>query len=161
MINKKLKIILLFLSIILISECGNVPIYSAKDINFYIQDSILSGDKEIAQDIIDRVTRFERKEKVKENTKKIILEIDVERNKSDAVKDKTGKIVTYKMEIIVNIKAKILDSENYFYSERLINSLNYDKQSQISETINLEKSVIRNIISKLANDIILRINQSI
>ena len=161
MINKKLKIILLFLSIILISECGYAPIYSAKDINFYIQDSILSGDKEIAQDIIDRVTRFERKEKVKENTKKIILEIDVERNKSDAVKDKTGKIVTYKMEIIVNIKAKILDSENYFYSERLINSLNYDKQSQISETINLEKSVIRNIISKLSNDIILRINQSI
>lgn len=161
MINKKLKIILLFLSIILISECGYAPIYSAKDINFYIQDSILSGDKEIAQDIIDRVTRFERKEKVKENTKKIILEIDVERNKSDAVKDKTGKIVTYKMEIIVDIKAKILDSGNYFYSERLINSLNYDKQSQISETINLEKSVIRNIISKLANDIILRINQSI
>ena len=159
MINKKLKLILLFLSIILLSECGYVPIYSAKDINFNIQNSLLSGDKEIGQDIVNRITRIEPKQK--ENNKKIILDIYVEKNKSDAVKDKTGKIITYKMEIKIIVKAKLANTEEYFYTERLINSLNYDKQTQISETVNLEKSVIRNIISKLANDIILRINQSI
>jgi len=155
---KKIIFILIFLNI---SACsGYKPIFSSSNLEFKLNDYSISGDKKIGNQIYSKLYNVSKTTEKSPNAKNISILINSKKNKNPTSKDKAGKVLSYKIDIIVNIIVRDLVTNNKILSENFNSSLSYKVQAQHSETIRLENKSIENIVDRIYQDFIIKLSES-
>tara|TARA_B100002052_G_scaffold264953_1_gene261157 strand:- start:110 stop:583 length:474 start_codon:yes stop_codon:yes gene_type:complete len=146
---KKLKLITIAISLILLTGCGFKVIDKRELLNFNIKEISTNGDKRI---------NFELKNKLSDyndtNSSKVIkIELDTKKTKSIKEKNISNEITKYQIKVIVNVKLIKTDNTNNleFTIER---EGDYVVADKFSQTLNNEKKLIRNITEKISESII-------
>ena len=146
---KKLKLIAIAISLILLTGCGFKVIDKRELLNFNIKEISTNGDKRI---------NFELKNKLSDyndtNSSKVIkIELDTKKTKSIKEKNISNEITKYQIKVIVNVKLIKTDITNNleFTIER---EGDYVVADKFSQTLNNEKKLIRNITEKISESII-------
>tara|TARA_B100002051_G_scaffold268151_1_gene297601 strand:+ start:408 stop:881 length:474 start_codon:yes stop_codon:yes gene_type:complete len=146
---KKLKLITIAISLILLTGCGFKIIDKRELLNFNIKEISTNGDKRI---------NFELKNKLSDyndtNSSKVIkIELDTKKTKSIKEKNISNEITKYQIKVIVNVKLIKTDNTNNleFTIER---EGDYVVADKFSQTLNNEKKLIRNITEKISESII-------
>ena len=150
------KKIFTFILLIFLSSCGYEAIYSVKNIknyDFSISKLSFIGDREINLKIKQKLNNYTQE------TKDInfILKITSTSEKIILAKNDAGDSTNFKIEIIVNID--VFNKEKLKSNFIIMESFNYDNNSNKFELKNYEKEIKRNLadiiteklISKLAN----------
>ena len=156
---KSQKIYPFFIFLFFLVSCGYTPIFTSQNVNFKIVKYEISGNEDIANDFVKRISRSQSNETNDAN--EIFLSVDANLSKTSAIKDSTGKILTYKLDMVITAVVKRMGEDKILYADTLESSLNFDAQDQISDTNQLEKTVKDNLLRKISTDLILRINQFI
>ena len=145
---KKLKIISILASFILLSSCGFKPINleNSKTINF--NNININGERRIAYGLKNNILL------ISSNDSKNVHDIDIkiEKDKKSKIKDKTGKITRYNLSISAALKLKNLKEKNVIQKTFYRNEDYYVSKVHI-DTINNENNAIKNIIDQLSYDI--------
>ena len=141
----------------LVYSCGYTPIFSSKNIKFKIVEIQKRGDANIAELFAESIKKNQNN---LDGLEKISLIIDASKNKTTLVKDKSGKILSYKLEIIIKANAKRISSNEIIVSKELSATSNFDNKDRIYDVSNLESKITKDLIKKLSRDLILIINQT-
>jgi len=146
------KFILNIIIFIFISSCGYVPIYGVNNnkVNFEIGKININGDRDLNQNIIDRLKNL--KIKKGSNYKIYDLTITTRIEKIVTSKDSKGNPKTYKMTSYVDIKT-VKDGKMYAFS--VGSDENYNDISSKFELESFERNLKRNSASKITREIIL------
>ena len=146
---KNLKLIIIAISLILLTNCGFKIIDKRELLNFNIEEISASGDKRINFKLKNKLSDYNNI-----NSNKIIsIELDTKNVKSVKEKNLNNKITKYQIKVTVNVKLIKTDNTNNleFTVERKGDYVVADKFSQ---TLNNEKKLTSNIIGKISEDII-------
>ena len=146
---KNLKLIIIAISLILLTNCGYKIIDKRELLNFNIEEISASGDKRINFKLKNKLSDYNNI-----NSNKIIsIELDTKNVKSIKEKNLNNKITKYQIKVTVNVKLIKTDNTNNleFTVERKGDYVVADKFSQ---TLNNEKKLTSNIVDKISEDII-------
>ena len=145
----KLKIIILFLFILLLNNCGFKVIDQSELYNFQIDEIDTSGDKYISYKLKNKMLSKFGKSK---NTL-LSLDLNIEKNKNIKEKNIKNEIVEYAINIKVNVNFK--DRKNDVDGNfKITNTKGYAVSQKYSETLNNEMRLINVMTQKIAEDII-------
>ena len=143
MISKKIYLVLLFTTILIINGCGYTPIYSSK-INSFKINNIEYEDNKINQRIVKSIKSISNIN----SSNEISLIISSSKEKKILSKDKNGK--AEKFELRINLKVTYLDHVKTFSMKQNYN--NFDNKFQLKEYENIiEKQLINGLIDSLIN----------
>ena len=146
---KNLKLIIIAISLILLTNCGFKIIDKRELLNFNIEEISASGDKRINFKLKNKLSNYNNI-----NSNKIIsIELDTKNVKSVKEKNLNNKITKYQIKVTVNVKLIKTDNTNNleFTVERKGDYVVADK---FSKTLNNEKKLTSNIVDKISEDII-------
>ena len=146
---KKLKLITIAISLILLTGCGFKVIDKRELLNFNIKEISTNGDKRINFELKNKLSSYNDT-----NSNKIIkIELDTKNTKSIKEKNVNNEITKYQIKVVVNVKLIRTDNLNNleFSVER---EGNYVVDDKFSKTLNNEKRLIDNLIDKISEDII-------
>lgn len=153
------KIFIMTILVCFLNSCtGYTPIFSEKNINFKIEKIEKKGDQKIGNFLVENLNINQSNA---DNIEKISLSIYTTKNKTSIIKDKSGKIVSYKLQINIRAIVKIISSNKIIVNENFKGTSNFDNKNQTYETIKLENKITKDLVKKLTTDLILRINQSL
>ena len=153
------KIFIMTILVCFLNSCtGYTPIFSEKNINFKIEKIEKKGDQKIGNFLVENLNINQSNA---DNIEKISLSIYTTKNKTSIIKDKSGKIVSYKLQINIRTIVKIISSNKIIVNENFKGTSNFDNKNQTYETIKLENKITKDLEKKLTTDLILRINQSL
>ena len=93
--------------------------------------------------------------------KSIFINIKVLKDKNATVKDATGKILEYKINLNTKVIVKNYLTNDTLLDKNFISSSSYKVQDQYSETIKLENRVIENLINKTYQEILIKLSENI
>ena len=142
------KLNYLILSFFFIISCGYQPLYSNKEINFYINKINSFGDEKINKALINKLELY----KDKNSNKKIELEINSKINKTTTSKDTKGNPKTFRIEIISQIK--VIEGEKINLDKIFTKSSNYNNSSKKFELKQYEENLKINLIDAIFEDIV-------
>ena len=121
---KYIKITLLVLMTIVLTECSYKPTMTKKNYNFSIESVNLTGDNEI-NTIIERQLEFLDNKK----DKKYYISGESTKQKIDFSKDSKGD--TLKFEIIISLNLKIKDENKILLEKTLVKKSIYNNEYYI------------------------------
>ena len=138
--------------LIVLSNCGFSPIYIKKEMSSYNVEIInTTGDRLINNLISNQLNRDE--DKLSEN--KINIDINTNYKKIISSKDATGAASSY--ELIVKTVLKVSNENNkrtFAFNERFI----LDKNENLLDEKNYERTIKQSFASSIANKMILELN---
>ena len=144
----KFKIITISLLLFVITACG----YNVVDQNYSkkinIVETNITGDKRIAYLIRNK---FFKSDKI--NDKSVKLDLAIKKNKQIEEKNINNEITKYKVIISVKVNFYLINdnkSDEFLISENGI----YNVSERYSETLNSEKTLIKNIVNSISDKII-------
>ena len=144
--------------LIFISGCsGYEPIFNTKDLKFKIMDYSLEGDKILANKIYSKLYNISNASADEPNTRRFKFLINVAKNKKTTSKDSTGKALKYKIELTTKIEITDISNNKVILNESFSSSSSYGAQDQYSGDIKQENIVIKNLINKTFEDLVLKI----
>ena len=153
------KIFIMTILVCFLSNCGGyTPIFSEKNLKFKIQNIQKKGDKNIANLLAENIKRGQKN---LDGLEKIVLSVNASKNKTSLVKDQSGKIVSYKLQINIRAVVKKISSDEIIVDENFTGTSNFDNKNETYDTLNLENKIIKDLVKRLTSDLILRINQSL
>ena len=142
--------LLTLLLIVLLSNCsGYTPIFSSKDTNFYIAEIVIFNDNRLTRNLIKKLKPYT----IKNDQKKIILELDMKVKETVTLKDEKGNVASEEMEIILEVKS-ILQNDNdkkFLFTEKFT----FNDQSNKFELNQYKKNIQNNLVDKIYQDLIL------
>jgi outer membrane lipopolysaccharide assembly protein LptE/RlpB len=146
---KKLKLITIAISLILLTGCGFKVIDKRELLNFNIKEISTNGDKRINFELRNKLSDYNDTD----SSKVIKIELDTKKTKSIKEKNISNEITKYQIKVIVNVKLIKIDNTNNleFTIER---EGDYVVADKFSQTLNNEKKLIRNITEKISESII-------
>ena len=149
--------ILSFLIFLFLSSCGYEAIYSKKNqINYDFSINELNfnkgGDRQINIKLKEKLKGYTQRQK--DNNFK--LRIFSTSKKSIIAKDVAGDATNFKIEIAVNIE--VLKDNKFKNNFSIIESFNYNNNSDKFELKNYEKEIKSNLSNTISNKIILRLS---
>ena len=146
---KKFQTILLILFFSLISSCGYQKVIQDNEPIVYINELYVEGgDKKLAYLIKNEILLISKK-----NAKnKINLNLKLNKNKIGKIKDKSGKITRYTVELGADLSFKKIGSSKLI-SKSFNKSGDYDIASNHFDTLSREKSTTSNIAEELTEEI--------
>jgi len=156
---KKLNFTFIFIFIItnIYSCTGYEPIFNSSKINFKISDYTIEGNKVIGKKIFSKLDNLLKYNQDNEFTEKINIFIKVKKNKKATVKNTSGKILEYRVELNTFVKIENAQSN----AEILKNNFNYfssyQVQDQQSETLKLENKIIENLLDNTYQNLVIKI----
>ena len=151
----KLKKIISLLAIFLFfSGCGYTPIFSKKDVNFNIENIKFLGNKDVKEEINQKLSNYKNKPG---RAKQISLIITSAKNITIASKNSKGEAQTNKMGI--DAKVKIIQVGNSTVEKNFSKSSIYDVMDRKSEQKLIENKLINNLSDEIAKQILLEILQ--
>ena len=150
----KIKKIIFFLSLILLSSCGFEPMYSKKTVNqnfnFTINNIDFSGNRDVNQNLKNNLKNFLNNE-----TKLIKLDLGINSTKEKITtsKNKQGNAEKYSLKIIINLA--VFKDEIYISGISFNEDYEYKNQSNKFNLSQYEKTIEKNLISAITDDIII------
>jgi len=159
------KISYLFISLILlinIGACsGYKPIFSSSNLEFKIEDYSITGNKKLGNQIYSRLYNLSQSAQNTSDKKNIFILINASKNKNVTAKDSAGKILSYKINLSINVTIRDFLTNNQILNENFSYSASYKVQDQYSETIKLENRTIDNIVNKTYQDLLIKLSENI
>ena len=149
----KLKKIFTVLALLLFfSSCGYTPIFSKKDVNFSIVKIEFLGDNDVGKNIDNVLSSYKNKAgKEKE------ISLTIVNSKNITIASKTSKGEAETNRINVDVDVKIILAENSFLQKNFNKSSIYTVIDRKSEQKLIEKKLIENLSSEIAQQIIFEI----
>ena len=160
---KKIYYLLIsFILLVSIFACADYkPIFSTTNLKFKISDYSIVGDKKIGNKIYTQLHNLSLANKDNNEVKNIELLINILKEKNPTTKDKTGKILAYRIYLSTTITLKDFSSGNEILNQNFSYSASFNVQDQYSETIKLENKSIENLIDKTYKELLIKISESI
>ena len=141
------RIVIVFLSLLLLSSCGFRVIDNEKLNNFKVANLEITGDNKIAYHIKNNLLNKGNNDK-----QKINLKINIQREKK--VKEKNINNEVTKYEIVIKLDVTYIINLNGKKGQFKVNqSGNYQVESQYSQTLNNEKKLQDTLNTKLSNEL--------
>ena len=141
------RIVIVFLSLLLLSSCGFRVIDNEKLNNFKVANLEITGDNQIAYHIKNNLLNKGNNDK-----QKINLKINIQREKK--VKEKNINNEVTKYEIVIKLDVTYIINLNGKKGQFKVNqSGNYQVESQYSQTLNNEKKLQDTLNTKLSNEL--------
>ena len=149
------KIILYFCFLAIYGCAGYEPLFSTKELSYYVIDIKNVNKNDLTEKISKRLKNYTSKG----NGNKKGYKLEISSNMSNIISSKDGKgnVSSYKM--IVNVNVKVFNQD----SDLLISTLNFNKdfvynnQENKSNLDKYKKDIQENIINKISQDIIIKL----
>lgn len=146
----------LFISLIFIlSNCGGYePVFSGKEINFYIEEIENIKNDKISKQIIRRLKPYTIK------TDKTNIKLKIESSVEDRIVSKDAKGNPVVFELIIKVKIKIysnMKQKNLDYVE----SFSFNNQSNKFELSQYKKNIEKNLINTIFEKFILNLKSNL
>ena len=149
------KIILYFCFLAIYGCAGYEPLFSTKELSYYVIDIKNVNKNNLSEKISKRLKNYTSKG----NGNKKGYKLEISSNMSNIISSKDGKgnVSSYKM--IVNVNVKVFNQN----SNLLISTLNFNKdfvynnQENKSNLDKYKKDIQENIINKISQDIIIKL----
>jgi len=147
---KKIFFYLCFFSIF--GCAGYEPLFSSKDLSFYIEDIKSENDDIIAK----KISRNLNSSKLKSaNKKAYALEIQSSMDNNIASKDSKGNPLTFNM--VVKVQIKVFNKKSKLLIDALTfnKNFNYNNQSNKFNLNDYKKTIMENLSNKIAQEILI------
>jgi hypothetical protein len=147
---KKIFFYLCFFSIF--GCAGYEPLFSSKDLSFYIEDIKSVNDDIIAK----KISRNLNSSKLKSaNKKAYALEIQSSMDNNIASKDSKGNPLTFNM--VVKVQIKVFNKKSKLLIDALTfnKNFNYNNQSNKFNLNDYKKTIMENLSNKIAQEILI------
>ena len=125
-----------------------------------IKKHTIEGDQDLGKRIYLKLENL-LKSKNKKDKKNINLFLDISKNKQPTIKDKSGKIVEYKITLNTIIIVKKYETEKLILNKNISNSTNYRVQDQYSQSMTKENKAIENLINQTYQELLVILIQNI
>ena len=148
-----MKKIFFYLCFFSIFGCtGYEPLFSTKNLSFYIEDI-----KNVNDDIITKkISRNIDNNKSKSDDKIVyLLEIETDINNNISSKDSKGNPLTYNMVLDVKVKVFSRNTELLINTLRFNKSFSYNNQTNKFNLDEYKKTIIENITNKISQEILI------
>ena len=144
----KKKIILFFLILTLVNNCGYQPIFSSKGTNFYINDIEFENKNKINKKIEKNFASILNKRNIKR-----FFDLSITSSKEIIIisKNSEGDANIFNMEIIINLKA--FENSELKLSKNYKANFNYNNTRNKFSLKQYEKSIEENLIKKIIEQI--------
>ena len=142
----------IFAVIILINSCsGYNPVFSSKEINFYIEEIKITDDNKLIRNLVKNLKPYT----INNNKKKLLLELNLEIKEKVTLRDEKGDVSQEKMEIILKVKSILPDNntKNFEFVETFV----FNNQSNKFELNQYKKSIQTTLIDQIYQDLILKL----
>ena len=151
--NKNIIKLLLATCFLVLSNCGFKVINKSLENNFFIQQINTTGDKRISFIIKNNLLLNSQKN----NQKKLLVKLDVKKNKT--IKEKNIKNEITKNQISINIDVKIIQISNNEEIKFSVNTVgDYSMEDSYSLSLNNERKLVENLAIKLSKEILKQFN---
>jgi hypothetical protein len=153
-------ILSLFLIIFINSCAGYKPLFNSSSLMINIKNHTIEGDQDLGKRIYLKLENL-LKSKSKKGKKNIILFIDISKDIQPTIKDKSGKIVEYKITLNTSIIVKRYETEKLILNKNISHSISYKAQDQYSQTENKEKKALEDLINQTYQELLITMIQNI
>ena len=154
--NKNIIKLLLATCFLVLSNCGFKVVNKSLENNFFIQQINTTGDKRISFIIKNNLLLNSQKN----NQKKLLVKLDVKKNKT--IKEKNIKNEITKNQISINIEVKIIQLSNNEEIKFSVNTVgDYSMEDSYSLSLNNERKLVENLAAKLSKEILKQFNNRI
>ena len=139
-----------------LSSCGYEAIHSKKNVinyNFSIKEINFSGDRYVNLKIKEKLNNYISNKK----DKNFILKISSASNKVISSKNISGNATSYKNTITINVEA--LMNNKLKSSFMIVESFNYNNNSNKIDLKKYEREIIRNLSETAANNVIFKLSK--
>jgi len=151
-----------FVLLIYIESCtGYKPIFGSSNLEFKIADYSILGDKKLGNKIYSKLYGLSQSTKNTSEIKNIYVSINTSQNKNATTKSSSGKILGYRINLSTIITIKDSMTENEILNDTFSFSSTYKVQDQFSETIKLENQIIKNLIEKTYQNLLIKLSKNL
>ena len=147
--RNKIKLAFIIGLIFLLTTCGFKKITQEGAKGIYIQNINVSGERRSAYTIKNNILLIS--DDKSEN--KYDIEIKINKQKNNKIKDKTGKTTRYNLTISVDLNLTDINN-NTKVKKKFTRDRDYDVVLLHSETISNEQKATKNIIQRLSQDVV-------
>ena len=152
----------LFAILICIYACADYkPIFGSANLQFEIADYSVEGDKKLGNKIYSKLYNLSKSNKNQKEITSVVINIKVLKEKNSTSKDATGKILEYKINLNTKVIVKNYLTNDTLLDKNFISSSSYKVQDQYSETIKLENKVIKDLINKTYQELLIKLSENI
>jgi hypothetical protein len=147
-----MKKTIIFFIFILLSNCsGYSPIFSSKQINFYIEEITVTEDNKLIRKIVKNLKPYT----VRNDKKKIKLILDLKLNETVILRDEKGDVASQEIKMILNAKSILPDEEKrkFQFEEKFV----INNQSNKFELGQYKNSIRSTMIDEIYEDLILEL----
>ena len=145
------KIFIVIILLILNNCAGYKPIFSSKDVNFYIGEIIIKEDKKLIRNIVKNLKPYT----IQNDKQRITLELNLNIKEAITLKDAKGNTVSEEMEIVLEVKTSLENNDqiNFNFSEKFT----FNNQSNKFELNQYKKKFKLTLVEKIHQDLIMRL----
>jgi len=148
------KISLYFCFLIIFGCAGFEPIFSTKDLTFYIDEIENMDNNKNTKQIVRNILSYKLNNATKNNYS---LKINSETRNEVTSRDSKGDPLTYRVIISTGVKVFKGNSNNLFNNINIIKNFTYSYQTNQFELGQYKKDIIDNLIVKIAEEIVLEL----
>ena len=145
------KIFIVIILLILNNCSGYKPIFSSKDVNFYIGEIIIKEDNKLIRNIVKNLKPYT----IQNDKQRITLELSLNIKEEITLKDTKGNAVSEEMEIVLEVKTSLENNDliNFNFSEKFT----FNNQSNKFELNQYKKRIQITLVEKIHQDLIMRL----
>ena len=145
------KIFIVIVLLILNNCAGYKPIFSSKDVNFYIGEIIIKEDNKLIRNIVKNLKPYT----IQNDKQRITLELNLNIKEAITLKDTKGNTVSEEMEVVLEVKTFLENNDQikFNFSEKF----NFNNQSNKFELNQYKKRIQITLVEKIHQDLIMRL----
>ena len=145
------KIFIVIILLILNNCAGYKPIFSSKDVNFYIGEIIIKEDNKLIRNIVKNLKPYT----IQNDKQRITLELNLNIKEAITLKDAKGNTVSEEMEIVLEVKTSLENNDqiNFNFSEKFT----FNNQSNKFELNQYKKRIQITLVEKIHQDLIMKL----
>ena len=145
------KIFIVIILLILNNCAGYKPIFSSKDVNFYIGEIIIKEDNKLIRNIVKNLKPYT----IQNDKQRITLELNLNIKEAITLKDAKGNTVSEEMEIVLEVKTSLENNDqiNFNFSEKFT----FNNQSNKFELNQYKERIQITLVEKIHQDLIMKL----
>ena len=151
--NKQNTIYIIISIFFMITGCSYQSIYSENKKIYFVKNVGIEGDKRIGYVLKNQILLSSSKA----SKNKISIDLNIEKNKNSKVKNISGKITRYEIDLNVTMIIKD-EAGNQVLEKKFQKTSDYDVRKNHSETIIKEKETAKTLGDQIAEDVIFFLN---